>query len=159
MRSAAPICFGVIQGLLRDGIILGIQRLLEQGQKQGRQRASLESLVKMTPVVGAEDAAVVRRLKTLRKAMHHGARSVDEWRNRLVAHRDLPTVLDTHPVPLSAVKIRAARELIDLITKFLVSYGDHFMHESVNLETPDLDADTLIFLLKSARLLDPPPLR
>jgi HEPN superfamily AbiU2-like protein len=80
------------QRLLHHGVLLTIQKLLDPAiSSRGKQSASLEMLLRGLPP-GA-DATLTRRLKKCLDAMRTDCSNIKEWRNRKIAHLDLPTVL------------------------------------------------------------------
>jgi hypothetical protein len=153
MRDTAPFFFGLQQKLLREAILLAIQRMLDNAGSHDERTASLESLIQM--ITARQDAPLGRRLRKQLKGLRDLCVDVREWRRRQLAHLDLRTVLLTHTVPLRPVQLRVVTKAVEGIQTILTEVGNHFGYP-ISIEVGDLDGDTLMFLLQSGRAANPP---
>jgi len=132
MRKVAPVFFGAYQRLLRDGILMSIQKLLDPAISKGDASASIEMLLQRLPQTA--DPKVTRRLKKRLNLMRKECEEIKDWRNREGAHFDLPTVLIQAPEP--KVRLRVVKQLIKAITEFLTDFAGEFYPDITHVGCP-----------------------
>lgn len=151
LRSAI-ITFGAIQHLVREAIILGIQRLLDPGSgNRGRKTASIESLLALMPPT---DAPLRRRLRKDLDRLRRDCDDISKWRHRRIAHRDLSTALEEHPEPLEPIKIQTVWTALNGLSAMLGTFSAHYqLGMSCDFEgaITDLDADELLRRLAESK--------
>ena len=146
MRETAPFFFGLHQRLLKDGILLSIQKLLDPAHpSRGGKSATLEMLLHGLP--RSANATVTRRLRKRLDLMRKECEAIKDWRNREGAHLDLPTVLIQAPEP--KVRLRVVKHVIKEMTEFLSEFASEFYPDMTYVvEETELDGDTLMCLLE-----------
>lgn len=148
MRKTAPIFFGLHQRLLIDGMLLSIQTLLDPAiSSRGDKSATLEMLLHGLPR-GAN--ATTRSLRKRLARMRKECEEIKDWRNREGAHLDLQTVLIQAPEP--KVRLRVVAQVTKDIIEFLKDFAAEFYPDVTHIvEEPELDGDTLMFLLEQGQ--------
>ena len=95
-------------------------------------------------------ATVTRGLRKRLDVMRKECEEIKDWRNREGAHFDLPTVLIQAPEP--KVRLRAVEQVLKDITEFLIDFAGEFYPDITHVvEEPELDGDTVMFLLEQGR--------
>jgi hypothetical protein len=154
LRATAWVTFGALQELLIAAIYLETHRLLENASTQrNRRSASVERLIQDLP---DSSAPLRRRLKRELKAARADCRSLSEWRDRHVAHRDAATVLGERIPALPPVKGASVGRTIEFVGGALTSISAELdlNHEyNVHREMDDLDVHKLLDRLQAAERL------
>ena len=101
LNWAAPSFFGLLDGILRHNVFMGIARLTDPPATSGHQNASLRTLLNalrsaLTPSMFSD---LDRNLADLERY----CKPIRDVRDRLIAHDDLATALDYHPDPLAGI--------------------------------------------------------
>jgi hypothetical protein len=145
MREVAAFSFGLYQGLLRESILLGIQRLLDRHTVSGNVTLSIATLLTMK--VGgapATDREVRSRLAGDLKQLQTDCEVIKQWRDQRLAHRDL--VMLTSEVP--EIVTPTVLEAIEGLAILLDAFGRHFYGLSYALDEADTpDGDRLMVRL------------
>ena len=154
LRASAMVTFGAVQAVLIEAIYIGTQRLLDQSSpRRGHPTASIESLIRFLP---PGSAALRRRLRPELEQARKKCVQLAEWRDRVVAHRDLATALDEHPMRLGAVKASTVGDVIQFLAGALTAISEELDYDSgynPHQELADLDVHELIRRLQIARHL------
>jgi hypothetical protein len=122
LNETAPAFFGHLQTIMWEDVLLHICRLTDASQtRQRHRRLTLEQLSRL--VKG--DSGLRRQVKSLMKAVRRNCKFAREWRNRLLAHKELPLFDGTGArPPLSAsmrdveVAERSIRNLMNCIDEY-----------------------------------------
>jgi len=147
IREAAPFFFGSVQKLLREGVLLSVQRLLDASGSHDARTASLESLLQSTDAQPHE-VAILRKLKKDLQTLRTKAETIKQLRHRQIAHLDLRTVLLKHPAPLGQVTVQTMNSVVTGIADWLNEFGRQFYKTAVSVEVGEIDGDTMVFLLE-----------
>jgi hypothetical protein len=148
MRATAPLFFGRYQRMLVESIYLNIQRLLDPTvNARGEKTMSLETLLKTIPT-GATYAPLARKLRKELRDLRTSCKEIKEWRNRAIAHLDLPTRFKEHPRPLGAIKKETVRVSIGRMHGFLQDFGFGVYNGLiVPMQTEMMDGNVLMSLM------------
>ena len=148
LREIAPFTFGIIQGLLIDRVVLGIDQLLEQAGRSTP--ASLATLVSRIP---DDDAATRRALTRRLTRLRTICEAISVHRNKVIAHREISVVVDGESMPrLGAQQIRKAiHELSEVLDIMSTRYygGTMSCLFRPDVDPSPFDADILIAALKA----------
>jgi hypothetical protein len=91
LNSTAPSFFRILQDALKADIFLSISRLLDPPSTMGRKNASFDRLVEHLGSAGHDEAGAA--LRPIVDQMRATCEQILKRRNRILAHRDLPSAL------------------------------------------------------------------
>jgi hypothetical protein len=116
LNQAAPAFFELVQGAMWEDILLHICRLTDPPKsRHGKHTLTLRRLPDLVP------AAIRRDVHSL---LHEAIRKCEftrDWRNRLIAHRDLGHALNKHAAPLAP----ASRKIVGDALKAIIGLLNH----------------------------------
>jgi hypothetical protein len=137
VSRAGMFTFGVLQDVLFEAIVLGLDRLLASSSADGdRPQASVARLVTWIP---QEDAGLARELRKRLTRLRADCTQVTERRKRIVAHRDLAIALKDSS--LDDVGIRTVRHALEELSAILTSLSAKYYGGMPCNFRPDMDAD------------------
>jgi hypothetical protein len=105
------VFFGTVYKALLRNILLGIGRLTDPLSTLGKDNLVLERLCLLPEVSG--DSTLSSEIKTRLNQIKSAASGVREYRNKYLAHLDLPTALGASPEVLPGVKRQDVDKILD----------------------------------------------
>lgn len=153
LNAKAPSFFIVVEYVLRDDIFLSMSRLTDPLKTSGKENLSLAQLVENLD--DSDLAFHESTSKAVEKIQEH-CQPFREWRNRRIAHNDLPTSLEYHPEPLPGISRQMIEEALKMIRNLLNHIQRHFEDAETAYEHVSLqgDGDDLVFFLEQAEAYD-----
>ena len=116
LNHIAPDFFSRIQGVLVEGAILGVCRLLDPVGRGKRRNLVLESLVLH---VREQDLCFAGRLELALEEVWENASAMRRVRNKVIAHSDRATKIGRDVDPLPDVKFEDMDSVLDGMAGFL----------------------------------------
>ena len=147
LNAAAGGFFVMIETTMREDLLLHICRLTDQPSNKGRGRRERLSVLRLTTQVDPKIHDKVRGLVS--KAIKETEFARD-WRDRYIAHRDLPLALKLGARPLAKASRKKMSEAIDGIVAVLHAVEGHYLGTTVAYEHVSHlgDAETLLHILR-----------
>ena len=149
LDEKASAFFGIIQEALTESVLMALMRLTDPAEtRRGRdQNLSLARLVES--VRGSDDEFSRSIDETLQEIQYHCG-AFREWRNRVIAHTDQPTVFRVRPLPaiLQEEIERAMQSIRGLMHRieYHLQKGDVRYEEVISKG----DGDDIVFFLQQA---------
>jgi len=150
LGNKAPGFFGIIQEVLRDDIFMALSRLTDPPRTGNKENLSLERFVEQ--LKESEESDFYRGVsKQLNRIQSH-CKPFRDWRNRKIAHRDLPTALEYHPDPLPGINREMIEDALRMIAGLLNRVLKHFEDAETAYEPVFLrgDGNTIVHYLRQA---------
>jgi hypothetical protein len=158
LNRTAPGFFVIIEDVLLDEIVLSFGRLtdpLTTGQgPRTRENLSLARLVESLKVT--EPLEFCESIGASVSALHEHCKVFRDWRNRRIAHTDLPTALKYHPDPLPGISRKMIEDALQMISRLLNRVLGHFENVETGYDDVTIrgDGETIIFYLQQAEEYD-----
>ena len=115
LNDAAPAFFGDLQEMFRDDVLLHLCRLTDPPKSAGKPNLTLATLISLI-----SDVEIREKFIELFGTAKDKTAFAREWRNRRVAHREFPAVVDSHSLtPGSRQDVEAALGAIRDAVNFL----------------------------------------
>ena len=150
LNQAAPVFFNHLQRALWEDILLHLCRLTDPPQSVGRNNLTLRRL----PLIITEPA-----LKTNVEALVGQARNktdfARDWRNRRLAHKELPPLSGQTSVPLTPASRKDVEHALKAITEVMNCIERHYQNSDVEYSgviEPPGGVDALLHYLKKGVL-------
>jgi len=132
LNRYASFFFRVVQQALFEDTLLGISRLTDRAKTRGKENRSLESFIDQVKLLNhveleahlAQDLAEIRHL----------CKPFRDWRNRRIAHSDLPTALKVDAEPLPGISRASIEEALGAIRKFMNRINGFFFDSETAYE-------------------------
>jgi hypothetical protein len=147
LSKSAPNFFWVVQGSLWDDTLLHICRLTDKPKSRGRDNLTIKAI---PPLINAE--AFRQEVDNLIKHADEKVGFARDWRNRLIAHKDLLLKLERNPEPLQPASRLRVREAIEAICGVVNAVSLHYLDASIYfqpVEPPGGVHELLIHLNRS----------
>lgn len=144
LNKVAPELFHEIERALWRDILIHIARLTDPPKMRHRETLTLKQL---PTIVSSSDSS---RIDLLVQDVMNKAAFCRDWRNREIAHNDLPHSLDNSVAPLAPASRLKVREVLNAIAAVLNAVADHY-HKSETLFDSLIDSrggDSLIWYLR-----------
>jgi len=147
LNKSAPRFFWVVQGALWDDTLLHLCRLTDPPQSVGRDNLTIQLLPRFIKEINFRD--------DIEKLITKAVNTVDfarDWRNRLIAHKDLLLKLEMNVEPLKPASRLKVRLAIEAICNVINEISIHYFDASVlfqPFEQPGGVRDLLIHLNRS----------
>jgi hypothetical protein len=151
LNWAASGFFALLDGILLDAVMLAIARLTDPPKSAGKYNACLARLIEM--LEPSAEKAFADGLQSKLEQLQEHCEPVRQIRNRVLAHRDLDTVLQYHPDPLPGISQAYIDKVLEEIGQLLGDIEKHFRGSPTEYRyviSPG-DAESLILALESAR--------
>lgn len=147
LNQAAPMFFRMIQDELWGMTLLNLARMTDRASSMGRkdrQNLSIQALSDFTKDASLK-STVVKLVEDALKATEFAR----DWRNRLIAHRDLGIALNTATTPLKDASRAQVKDALASLAAVLNAFASHFLKSETLFDmTPrDNGAVTLLYLL------------
>lgn len=121
LNQTASDFFGLVESAMWERIILSVTRLLDSPKRTKQQRLTLVALPDLVePTIRQAVSTHLERVKT-------NAVFCRDWRNRLLAHRDLEFALGESAKPLTLGSRAQIDELLSAIGDMLNVIHEHYM--------------------------------
>lgn len=147
LNKAAPMFFRMIQDELWGTSLLNIARITDPALSQGRaDRANLT--IQALPAL-IKDATLKAEVEKLIAVTLKATEFARDWRNRLIAHRDLQVALNQATTPLADASRAQVKDALKAIAAVLNAISSHFFKSQTLFDqTPRHNgAVTLLYLL------------
>lgn len=148
LAEMAPNFFGIIQEVLRDEIFISLCRLTDPPMTGNKENLSLARLVEQ---IGEFDKSEFHS-NTLEEIKSH-CEPFRDWRNRKIAHKDLPTTLEYHPDPLPGISKKMIDEALRMICDLLNNISEKLWDFETDYEHIFMEdnGETIIHYLEHAK--------
>lgn len=145
LNRAAPLFFGFLQKTLLEDVLLHLARLTDPPQSMGRDNLTVRRL----PPLVADPALRAEVDGRLQSAMG-SCEFARDWRNRRLAHADLSTSRQQHPMPLAPASRRSVEEALEGMRDLLNWFEQRYRSAEVAYEvaTEPGGADLLVHYLE-----------
>jgi HEPN superfamily AbiU2-like protein len=124
LNKTAPIFFRAVQFALFDATVLGIARLTDPPKSVGKSNLTVQQLPDLA------DTAIKDELTRLIEEARGAAEFCRVWRNRWIAHRDLPLGLGKNAAPLPDATIGKVKEVIVALGVILNLLTKHYLNST-----------------------------
>lgn len=151
LNETAGFFFRVVQDVLWDDVLLHIARLTDPAEQGRFQNLTLPRLAE-----AFSDTEVGPELALSVDAVLSKAEFAREWRNRRIAHRDLPLALDSKAMPLPGISRQHVEAVLASIRQAMNLLHREYVGGDMAFElflTHD-DADSLVHHLSLASWLE-----
>ncbi len=129
LNEAAPLFFRTVQDALWEATLLHIARLTDPPQSMGRADKSNLSIRTIPDLI--DDEKVKQDAVALLSDAMKSSEFCRDWRNRLLAYRDLDLVLDQPVTPLTP----ASRAMVKDALKAITALMNHVQARYLDSET------------------------
>jgi len=126
LNKAAPRFFWIVQKSLWEDIILHIARLTDHCKTSGKANITIKRLVSL--VDDQLEPHVSERVKTAEQKV----KLCRDYRNKLLAHRDLKLALRPKAKPLKDASREEVREALESLAAVLNSISEHYMNTTIS---------------------------
>ncbi len=150
LSEKAPGFFRVTQDVLLHDIILSLSRLTDPPITRGKENLSIRTLNKFAKRL--DDCTFYSDISSRVEDIVALCKPFRTWRNKRIAHTDLPTVLKYNPDPLPGI----SRKMIENVLRRLRELFNYIIGHFEDSETAyehviyQGDGDTIVFLLERA---------
>jgi hypothetical protein len=151
LNSTGPSFFRILQDALKADIFLSISRLLDPPSTKGRKNASFDRLVEHLSSAGHDEAGAA--LRPIVDEMRAKCEQILKRRNRILAHRDLPSALRLDMEALMIIDPGTIGEAIALAGSALNKVETLLSDRSTAFQGISLhdDANHILALLRQAQ--------
>ena len=151
LNDSAGFFFRIVQDLLWEDVIISIARLTGPIRSMGKDNLTLRRLPGLV-----QDTALRLELQAAVDQSVIAATFAKDWRNRLLAHRDLSLAIGSEAEPLALASRTIVREALSCMQKvFDILHVRHFGSPVAwSLFSPSAGAETLLYHLAAARLAE-----
>lgn len=150
----APSFFGLVQEAMFNNLLVSISRLTDKPTTREKENLTFSRLVASIDI--SQEPQFAETLGNALKEIQKDCEPFRDWRNRRIAHKDLPTALHYHPQPLPRINKEMIDKVLRVMREFLNIFQGHY--ESVETAFDHFvmrgDGDTLVFYLKQAEEYD-----
>ncbi len=129
LNATAPVLFHDLQGILWEDALLHINRLTQPPKSMGHENLTIAQLPLSIPDENGALKAQVTALVENAKAKAEFARA---WRNRRIAHRELPPLDGTGPTPLPLANRAMVRDALAAICEVLNAVELHCQNSTTH---------------------------
>ena len=147
LNRTAPTFFGVVQGALWDDTLLHLCRLSDPPKSMGKDNLTIQLL---PPYI--TDESFRNEISTLINEAIDVTSFARDWRNRLIAHKDLTLKLDKAIIPLKSASRLKVKQAIQATCKVINEISLKYFDASIvfePFEQPGGVRDLLIHLNRS----------
>lgn len=150
LNATAVSFFRIVQEVLLDSVVLTFSRLTDPAKTLGKDNRSLEQLIAILNDSGYSALASLLRDKFDR--LKNQCEAFRVWRNRKIAHSDLCTALEVHPVPLPGFSMQSVEDALETMRDFMNTINLYFSGSSIVYEhfVMKADANVLVAILGEA---------
>lgn len=147
LNRTAPVFFYFLQDVMFEDVLLHICRLTDppetgRGHRQNLTLLRLETVIEV-PQLRTEVAALLQDVSA-RSAFAR------DWRNRHIAHRDLPTARGLHPQPLAPASRQHVEDALGAIRAVMNRAQSYYQDSEVAYDAfqEPGDAESLLYYLE-----------
>lgn len=144
LNQAAPSFFGIIDREMWKDILMHLARLTDPPKSSGRSNLTVQNIPHLV-----ENPELKARLKELVAVAVSRTAFCRDWRNRIIAHRDLETVMDRPSKPLENGSRHDVSQALDAITAILNAVSARYLESesSFRIGTHSGGAISLLYVL------------
>lgn len=143
VSDVAPVGFAMVRNALGHEIIMGVSRITDPKTTgkgaTANENATIEQLIHVIEKNGG-DLSFIADLRLAKRKIKDQCKSLRELRNKVLGHRDLPTMLNPADNPLPPLKAAELKVVIQKIGAFLSQVSAHFQ-PGVEIGFMPLDCD------------------
>lgn len=148
LNRSAPRFFRLIQNSLWNDILLGITRISDTPNTGKSENLTVHRLPKLN-----SHFDIAENLNLLLNEVDTSTKFARDWRNRHIAHRDLPLALqDQHAEPLAEASLNHVKEALSAIGKVLNCISQRYQGSTTMFEfgfvSSPKGAKSMLFYLK-----------
>jgi hypothetical protein len=125
LNDTAPYFFHLLQDILWENVVLHLARLTDPPTSLGKKDRANLSIQALPAFV--TDQTFHGMVTTKVKVAIDATEFARDWRNRLLAHRDLSLAIDEHAKPLETATRDSARVALKAIEDVLNSVEAHYL--------------------------------
>ncbi len=129
LNNAAPDFFGNLQRMMWEDVLLHLSRLTDPVRSAGKDTLTVRRISEMIPD---------EQLKELVTLLAENARSstqfARDWRNRRLAHRELPPLADEQPVPLAQASRQHVETALLALRQTMNAVANHYLDTEIAYE-------------------------
>ena len=148
INSAAPAFFGDLQRMMTEDVMLHLCRLTDPPRSAGKDTLTILRLPQVIP-----DKVLKGEIQSLASDARSKTDFARDWRNRRLAHRELPPPAGQPADPLAEAAIRHFESALAAIRETLNCLERHYLKSSVSYENTIVQSggiDSLVYYLKKA---------
>jgi hypothetical protein len=131
MNRSAPRLFKIVQDSLWEVILLHIARLADPPETGKKENLSIQRLLLLEP-----DEALAHALEEKIYTAKSKSDFCRDWRNRLIAHRDLHLAIDIGIHPLQPASRKAVKEAMSALADVLNTVTLHYKDSTTLFDVP-----------------------
>ena len=151
VSDVAPLGFAMVRNALGHEIIMGASRITDPkttgNGTTAKENATIEQLIHVIEKNGG-DPSFVADLRRAERKIKDQCKSLRSLRNKMLGHRDLPTMLNPADNPLPPLKAEELKIVIQEIGAFLSQVSAHFQPDLEIIFKPlDCDASQIVTAL------------
>jgi AbiU2 len=146
LKQTAPAFFHHLQGVLWEDVLLHISRLTDPPESMGHANLTLRRLPSLIT-----DPQLRARSESLVNFALEMSRFARDWRNRRLAHKELPPLDGGHPQPLVPTSRQHVEETLAAIREAMNLIELHYQKSTVAYEhsvEPPSGVEALLFYLE-----------
>jgi hypothetical protein len=146
LNATAHHFFSDLQGILWEDVLLHINRLTQKATTFGHENLTIEQLL-----THVSDDALKGRLKVLIEAAKAKCDFAQDWRNRHIAHRNLPPLDGRTPEPLASATRQNVEDALAAVRATMNAVESHYEHATTHypgIESPYGAGALIMFLQK-----------
>jgi hypothetical protein len=135
LNSIAPLFFDVVQRTFVDDIILHLARMTDPPTSPGKRGGETkENLTVLKFPEFVTDDAFRAEVADLLGSIDRSCKFARDWRNRRLAHTDLPTYRKTHAKPLPEVRRRNIGTALSDLTHLIQRFSEHYRNSDARFD-------------------------
>lgn len=146
LNDAAPSFFHNLQRMMWEDVLLHLCRLTDRPKSAGKDTLTLLRISELIP-----DANLRQKVNTQAELARSSTHFARDWRNRRLAHRELPPLHGQTPEPLADASRRHVEIALESIRETINLIEHHYLDSPVayqySIEAPG-GIDALLFRLR-----------
>jgi hypothetical protein len=129
LNESAGRFFGQLQAVLWEDVLMQISRLTDRSEMGKRENLSIQQFVRL-----CERTEFAARITSAVQQAADAAAFARDWRNRYIAHRDLPLALNRDAPGLAHASQKAVTDAVDAISAVIKLLHQEYLKFDVDLE-------------------------
>ncbi len=144
LNETASHCFAVMQKMIQEDVFLTLGRLTDEPRSRSYEHLSLPRLAEA--VNATRDWELAGEVSEHIDAVRRQCAPVREWRDRRLAHADLPTALDRATNPLPGVTVAEIEAMLVQLRLLMNVLNKHLHKTYVAYEVQSMKGDGRVLL-------------
>jgi hypothetical protein len=129
LNAAAPAFFHALQRMMWEDVLLHLCRLTDPPKSVGRDNLTVRRLPDTTP-----DPNLQNQVRPLVDDVNQRTQFARDWRNRRLAHRELPPTSGQAAQPLASISRQQIEDALGAIRRTMNCIEQHYLHAPVSYE-------------------------